>query len=248
MILPRPQDAIHKTHVYRLLMEIIDSRHLARSLYVKGGTCAALAGWLDRFSLDLDFDVAPRAKAAIIKEELTALAGRLGFTVKEQKGLFFVLGYTSRPGERSSIKISVFTERVRANQYAPVYLTDIRRYAMCQTRDTMVANKLVAPLDRYDCYGTIAGRDIYDIHYFLTHAYRYRPEIITERRKRTVSAYLQQLIDFIERHVTERVIAEDLNYLLPLSKFQSIRRTLKEETLMLLRDSRERLPETTRDS
>ncbi|OGG11926.1 hypothetical protein A2Z00_04365 [Candidatus Gottesmanbacteria bacterium RBG_13_45_10] len=237
MILPRPQDAIHKTHLYRLLMEIIDSRHLARFLYFKGGTCAALAGWLDRFSLDLDFDVAPRVKAAIIKEELTALAGRLGFTVKQQKDLFFVFGYTSRPRERNSIKISVFTERVRANQYAPVYLTDIRRYAMCQTRDTMVANKLIAPLDRYDRYGTIAGRDIYDIHYFLSHGYPYRPEVIVERRRVKVQEYIAQLVDFIDHKVTQRLIAEDLNYLLPLKKFQAIRKTLKEETILLLRDS-----------
>lgn len=241
MILPRSQDAIHKTHLYRLLMGIIDDRVLCRVLYFKGGTCAALAGWLDRFSLDLDFDLRPHADETEIKKTLRRLAQRLGFTVKQQRGLFFVFHYPARPGERNSIKVSVVTDMVAANTYAPLYLSDVNRYAICQTKDTMVANKLVAPLDRYERYGTIAGRDIYDIHYFLSRGFPFRGEIIRERRKKSAAVYLGELIAFIDRRVTDRVIAEDLNYLVPPARFQAIRRTLKEETLMLIRDGRKRI-------
>lgn len=241
MMLPRPADAIHKTYLYRLLMGIIDDRLLSRSLYLKGGTCAALAGWLDRFSLDLDFDLSPKADKAAIRKSLRVLYTSLGFSMKEEHGLFFILQYPAQAGGRNSIKVSVMTDVVHTNQYAPVFLSDIQRYALCQTRDTMVANKLVAPMDRYEKYKTIAGRDIYDIHYYLSHGFSFRGEIIRERRKKSTAVYLGELIAFIDRRVTDRVIAEDLNFLLPVIKFQAMRKTLKDETLVLLRDARERI-------
>lgn len=241
MILPRPADAIHKAHLTRLLMGILDDAMLSRALLLKGGTAAALAGWLDRFSLDLDFDVEPKTDQAKINSILRRLCTGLGFVIKQGQGLFLVLQYPAPAGERNSIKVSVMVDVINANQYSPVYLSDIQRYALCQTRDTMVSNKLVAPIDRYEKYKTITGRDIYDIHYFLSHGFPFREEVIRERRKKTVAVYLGELIAFINRRVTDRVIAEDLNFLLPTTKFQVVRHTLKAETLMLLRDAQERV-------
>ena len=57
MILLRPQDTIHKVQLTRLLTEILDNPTLSQNLYFKGGTCAAMLGYLDRFSVDLDFDL-----------------------------------------------------------------------------------------------------------------------------------------------------------------------------------------------
>ena len=53
MILPKPEDAIHKIQLYRLLTAILDSPLLARHVYFKGGTCASMRGLLDRFSVEL---------------------------------------------------------------------------------------------------------------------------------------------------------------------------------------------------
>ena len=55
MITLNSQDAIHKAWLYRVLIAIVDNANL-HELYFKGGTCAALTGILDRFSVDLDFD------------------------------------------------------------------------------------------------------------------------------------------------------------------------------------------------
>ena len=57
MIIPKPSDAKHKTQMYRLLREILQNNILANKLVFKGGTYAALRGVLDRFSVDLDFDL-----------------------------------------------------------------------------------------------------------------------------------------------------------------------------------------------
>ena len=53
----RPEDILHKSNLHRLLMEVVDQPVLAQSLAFKGGTCAAMLGYLDRFSVDLDFDL-----------------------------------------------------------------------------------------------------------------------------------------------------------------------------------------------
>ena len=121
-----------------------------------------------------------------------------------------------------------------------MYLPEIDRYANVHTVGTMVANKLVAPLDRFEKYGSIAGRDIYDIHYFLSHEFGYRSEIIKERRGVDAILHLRWLIEFIKKHVTQTIIDQDLNTLLPQIVFQSVRKTLITETLMLLEDELKR--------
>lgn len=239
MMLPYAADAIHKTYLYRLLMGIVDEPSLAQALAFKGGTMAVLSGWLDRFSLDLDFDRATGADTGAVAETIRHVATGRGFTVKQTMagGLLVVLQYPASAGVRNSIKVSVATNAARANRYAPLYLSDINRYALCHTKDTMVANKMVSLVDRYERYGTIAGRDVYDIHYFLSHGFPWREEIIRERRGVNSREYMETLIGFITRRVTDRVLTEDLNYLLPPDRFRAIRKTLKEETLILLRDA-----------
>jgi len=57
MNLPNPKDILHRGQMYKLLIEIADSASLSQGLIFKGGTCAAMQGCLDRFSVDLDFDL-----------------------------------------------------------------------------------------------------------------------------------------------------------------------------------------------
>ena len=48
----------------------------------------------------------------------------------------------------------------------------------------MMANKLVAVIDRYAHREAIAGRDLYDIHHFFMKGYRYNEDVICERTGR----------------------------------------------------------------
>jgi len=243
MIIPKPQDALHKMQLYRLLIAILDERWLSQNLYFKGGSCAAMLGWLDRFSVDLDFDLNPKADNKLITKKLFTVFKSLNLEVKTQAkdSPFFVLGYRVRPGFRNSLKLGIMRERVFANDYRALYLGEIDRYAICQTKETMVANKLVALVDRFKKHHVIAGRDVYDVHYFLSLGYPYKKEIIEERRKTTVLDYLLELREFIKDRITERIITQDLSYLLPFEKFKAIRKTLKTETLILIADEIKRL-------
>jgi hypothetical protein len=243
MIDLRPEDIIHKSYLNRLLMEIIDHPALAHNLAFKGGTCAAMLGYLDRFSVDLDFDVLKNADEAAIRRELHQVFDYLGLEVTGEldKALFFQLRYPNEPGKRNKMNVGASSLKVKANQYQAQYLAEIDRFMTCQTVETMFANKLVAVTNRYELRRTIAGRDIYDIHHFFVHGYSYHAPVIQERTGLDPKEYLRKLSDFIKKHVTQTIINEDLNTLLPNKRFQQIRKVLIPETLSLLAREENRL-------
>jgi len=110
----------------------------------------------------------------------------------------------------------------------------MERNLVCQSIDTMFANKLVAVLDRYEKNNTIAGRDIYDVHHFFSAGHRYNQNVIKERTGKDVISFFKDLKIFIENRVTEKIITQDLNMLLPYDVFRKIRKILKTETLFLI--------------
>jgi len=170
MILPNKKDAVHKAWLYRILEAIADDKYLATALYFKGGTCASMLGYLDRFSVDLDFDFkgekkdVPRARKA-----LENIFAKLDLIIKDKSkvGLQYFLKYKATDSDRNILKIDVTFPVIKSSKYEPKILEEIDRFITCQTKETMFAHKLVAVLDRFEKTGGIAGRDIYDIHYFF---------------------------------------------------------------------------------
>jgi predicted nucleotidyltransferase component of viral defense system len=239
----RPEDALHKSYLNRLLIEIVDQPVLAHALAFKGGSCASMLGYLDRFSVDLDFDLIKVANGSTIREAFHQVFKYLDLqmTGELDRVLFFQLRYPNDPGQRSTIKVSVNSMEINSNIYRVQYLPEIDRLVNSQTIETMFANKLVAVTDRYKLHKTIAGRDIYDIHHFFMRGYSYHAAVIKERTGRDPQDYLEELIDFIRKHVTQTVINEDLNTLLPSSRFQQIRKILLPEALSFLANERTRL-------
>ena len=232
----RPEDVMHKSYLNRLLIEIIDQPALLQNLAFKGGSCAAMLGYLDRFSIDLDFDVLKNADEAALRQEFHQVFDYLDLKVAEEldRALMFRLRYPSEPGKRKSLKVSASSPPVKANKYQVQYLLEIDRMMTCQTIETMFANKLVAVTDRYNLHRTIAGRDIYDIHHFFVNGYSFNAAVINERTGLESQEYLRKLSDFIRAHVTQTIINEDLNTLLPNKQFQQIRKVLIPETLAML--------------
>jgi predicted nucleotidyltransferase component of viral defense system len=250
MILPQPKDAVHKAWLYRVLSGICDDADLAGALYFKGGTCAAMLGYLDRFSVDLDFDfVGDIAGIPAVRVKLERIFLNLGLTIRDKSKIVpqYFLKYDTPAGWRNTIKIDVTFPPPKTNIYEPKRVEEIDRIVTCQTIETMMANKLVALIDRYQQHEAIAGRDLYDIHHFFLQGYRYNKEVIFERTGKSIPVFFTQLIAFVEKRITDDVIMEDLNMLLSYEKFSGIRKTLKRETLMFLRDEEKRMRETAHD-
>lgn len=239
MILPKPEDTFHKIQIFRLLTEILDSPTISHQVYFKGGTAGMMLRFLDRFSVDLDFDLRLKAERPAIEKELKKIFKQLNLTVKQKSrgSLFYVVKYKSQSGLRNSLKLSMIDAPLKSNKYFFFKLNDIDRFANCQTKETMFANKLVEVTDRYKKHKVIAGRDIYDIHHFFMKGYQFIEAVIEERTGKKANSYLKELIAFIEEKVTDKVIREDLSSLLPYEKFNKLRKTIKNEVLLFLKEN-----------
>ena len=237
MLIPHPRDAVHRAWMLRLLAAIADDRTLMAGLRFKGGTCAAMRNLLDRFSVDLDFDLLSREDIPTARHRLESVFSKLHLTIKDQSTIVpqYFLRYDAEKGKRNTIALDITVPPPVANDYETVRFADIDRFLPCQTVATMVANKLVTPIGRFHKHGTIAGRDIYDIHHFLFQGLPWNAAVIEERTGGPVRKFLRSLRAFIAAHVTQTVIDHDLQTLLPPEQFRQIRSLLKEETLTLLR-------------
>ena len=149
MIVPRREDAYHKMQLYRLLTAIVDEEKIATPICFKGGTCAAMLGFLDRFSVDLDFDLLEKANNKDLRQRFHQLFVGLGLEVKDEskKTLQFLLRYEAEPNQRNTIKLDVLDQGCKANVCQPQYLSEIDRYMNCQTVETMFAKETAIKLE-----------------------------------------------------------------------------------------------------
>ena len=240
MLLPKPSDAVHKAWMYTLLTEIADDVFLSSVLRFKGGTCASMLGWLDRFSVDLDFDLIDETKVHEVQVALETIFKEIGLEIKDrsQKVPQYFLKYPSHNKERNTLKLDVTFPPEKFNDYEPVRFKEIDRILLCQTAPSMFSNKLIALKERFEKNGAIAGRDLFDVHTFFMNGIRFKPEIIEDRRKTSVATYLKELETFIAEKVTQTVIDQDLNTLLSADGFQKIRKVIKPQVLTFLREHR----------
>lgn len=147
MITLNSADAVHKAWLYRVLIAIVDNPNL-HDLYFKGGTCAAMTGFLDRFSVDLNFDYIGDQKNLVkVRYELETIFENLGLEIKDactRVPQFFLKYPTKDISARNTLKIDITFPVPKTNVYEPTSLVDISRVVICQNVSTMFANKLVA--------------------------------------------------------------------------------------------------------
>jgi len=74
--------ATHRTVLFQILKDIYSDTTVAPFLGLKGGTAVVMFYGLDRFSVDLDFDLLDEAKEGIVFERLINIVARHD-TIKE---------------------------------------------------------------------------------------------------------------------------------------------------------------------
>ena len=162
---------------------------------------------------------------------------------KSKKVPQYFLKYPSKNKERNTLKLDITFPAEKFNDYEPFRFTDIDRILRCQTPCSMFSNKLIATKERFEKNGAIAGRDLFDIRAFFMNGVRYKPEIIQDRRKIDARSYLIELKTFIKENVTQVIIDQALNMLLPAAEFQKIRKLIKPQILVFLDEELKALPE-----
>lgn len=244
MLVASTYNTAHKVQLLRLLSEILKDNMLASELMFKGGTFASLRNVLNRFSVDLDFDLPNKDVKSKIEIRLHAMFKDLGLELKDQSKnyLQFHLKYpTTPPTGRNTLKLEINDVPSKYNKYEKVNLLEINMFCNGHTLETMVANKLVAAKARFDKKGKISGRDFYDLHKFFEQGLGVNTEVVEDLTKMSYRDYLSDLIKFVEKEVSERALNEDLNTVLDKSELNIVTKHIKTELIFMLKDTLGRL-------
>ena len=199
---------VHKTNLTNILIDIFKNSYLSPMLGFKGGTAALLFYNLPRFSVDLDFDLIVDLKkdSPELKEFIDKMSSVLStkFEIKDQSTkyntLFWLVSYGSG---LSNIKIEVSIRDNPYNHYnlVPFYGTTIR---VIDLKD-MIAHKLVAVTER----GTLANRDLFDIHYFLglPQASQINYQIIKHRTRKDPKEFYLSLLKYLDKINSKSILS-----------------------------------------
>lgn len=217
----------HKTILFQILKEIYSDTTISPFLGFKGGTAALMFYGLNRFSIDLDFDLLDEAKADPVFEKIVSILpryGRLKESRKKRFNLFCVLSYEDRTRH---IKVEVNQRQFGSRYEIKTYL-GVSMQVMVP--EDMFAHKLMAMHERIGK----TSRDIYDVWFFLKNRFPINKEIVEQRSKVRFDELLQKCIDQLEK-LSNRHILDGVGELLTSNQKDWAKAKLREETISLLK-------------
>lgn len=226
--------AQHKTVLIRILKDIYTDATIGPFLGFKGGTAAYLFYGLDRFSVDLDFDLLDVAHEQQVFERIKKVLEQYG-TIKESHKkrytLFFRLSYTDN---HQNIKVEVNLRNFGSSYEVKSYLGISMKVMV---KEDMVANKMVAMIERIGQ----ANRDIFDTYFFLKNNWLINEQIIEKRTGLSMRQFLKECIKTLES-LSNVGILSGLGELVDAKQKVWIKNNLRTETIFLLQLKLESLP------
>lgn len=217
----------HKAVLLQILKAMYTDTALGPVLGFKGGTATLLFYHLDRFSVDLDFDLLDNSEEDFVYERLENILPEFGIIKEKHKKyhtLFFMLSYSD---EAHNVKVEV-SRRQTDSRYS---LQDYLGISMLvQEKEDMFANKLIAMVERKKP----ANRDIYDVWFFLKNYWGINKKIIEKHSGISFPEYLKKAIDYLE-NLNDTYILHGLGELLDARQKVWVKANLKTETLFLLK-------------
>ena len=219
--------SIHKTILFQILKEIYSDTTISPFLGFKGGTAALMFYGLDRFSVDLDFDLLDETKEEYIFEKVLSIVKRYGTlrdAYKKRFNLFCVLSYEDTA---HNIKVEINRRQFGSNFEIKTYL-GVSMLVMVQ--EDMFANKLIAMSERIGK----TSRDIYDVWFFLLQRFPINKDLVEKRSELTFDALLHKCIDQLEE-ISNKNILVGLGELLTANQKDWAKAKLREETIALLK-------------
>ena len=217
----------HRKILFEIIREIYSSPY-AYALGFKGGTMLYFFYDLDRLSVDLDFDLLADQEMTEVRDFVRNLLKKYGEVKDDQdkrNTIFFLLSYEKHS---HGVKVEI-SKRSSANagyEFKDFYGTQVQ----CLRVSDSFAFKLVAATDRK----RTAGRDFYDIYFFLKNNYDFNEKIIEERTGKSTSEYLKYLRKFIDEKVTNKTVLGGVGELIEEKKKNWTRNKFKDELLVQL--------------
>ena len=218
--------ATHKTILFQILKDIYSDTNVSPFLGFKGGTAALMFHGLDRFSVDLDFDLLDENREEYVFSRSIEIVKRYG-TIKEARrkrfSLFILVSY-----EDNARHIKV---EINRRQYGSRY--EIKTYLGVSMQvmvvEDMFANKLMAMYERIEK----TSRDIYDVWFFLKSRTPINKDIVEIRAQMPFNQLVKKCILELES-INNRRILTGIGELLTQSQKDWAKAKLRDETIALL--------------
>jgi predicted nucleotidyltransferase component of viral defense system len=219
--------ATHKTILFQILKDIYTDTSISPFLGFKGGTAALMFHGLDRFSVDLDFDLLDENQEEVVFNRMIEIVKKFG-TVKEARrkrfNLFILLSYEDKA---RNIKVEI-----NRRQYGSGY--EIKTYLGVSMQvmvvEDMFAHKLMAMYERVEK----TSRDIYDVWFFLNSRTLINRRIIEDRAHMPFDQLINKSIILLEKMDSRRILT-GIGELLSISRKDWAKAKLRQETIALLK-------------
>ncbi len=187
--------ATHKNILLQVLRDIYSDESIAPFLGFKGGTAAYLFYGLNRFSVDLDFDLLDADKEEHIFNRIKEIIRKYG-TIKDARvkrfNLFFLLSYDNKKEGAQNVKIEI-NRRGFDSRYEPKSFMGIPMNVV--TQEDMFACKLMAMYERLGR----TNRDIYDVWFFSKNMWPINREIVEKKSKMAYGKFLDKIVKKLEK-------------------------------------------------
>ncbi len=187
--------AKHKNILVKILKDIYADSTISTILGFKGGTAATLFYGLDRFSIDLDFDLLDVEKEDYVFERVKTILenyGKLKQARKKRFNLFYVLSYDKKDINAQNVKLEI-NRREFGSKYDVKSFLGISMQVI--VKGDMAAHKLCAMYERIGK----TNRDIFDAQFFLSHDWPVNKKIVEDRMGVSYIDFLKKAIDALEK-------------------------------------------------
>ena len=215
--------AAHKTILFQILKDIYSDTTISPFLGFKGGTAALMFYGLDRFSLDLDFDLLDEARADPLFERTTSIIKRYGTLKESRKKRFSLFSLLSYEDKAHNIKVEINIRQFGSHYAIKTYL-GVSMLVMVP-EDTF-AHKLMAMVERIGR----TSRDIYDIWFFLEHRFPINKQIVEQRSDMSFDQLIHKCIGQLEE-MSNRHILDGMGELLTTSQKDWVKAKLRQDTI-----------------
>ncbi len=215
----------HEQILKNILRDIYTTSNLGARLAFKGGTCLYMFYGLDRFSVDLDFNV---ISEDFDEKPITDILAKYLLLTDQFQKHFTWLWFGSYQKGMQGVKVEI-SKRDFPDTYINKNFYGITIPSL--SPDCMFAHKLCAISDRKK----MQNRDLYDAHFMFVKDFPINEEIIKIRTGKTLKEYFLYLIDFIEKNAKKNTILDGLGELLDNSQKDRVKETLLRDILFDLK-------------